>query len=59
MNLDTIKDEIIDWIAKTNDQRAINKLLSLKNELIAQKDNSNLKIYGSGKHLIRIYCRRF
>lgn len=59
MNLDTTKVELIDWIAQTNDQRAINRLLSLKNELNAQKDNSNSKIYGSGKHLIDYVAEDF
>ena len=45
MNLDTIKVELIDWIAQTNDERAINKLVSLKNELNAQKDNSQTQKY--------------
>ena len=42
-------------------QQAINNLLSLKNELNAQKDdsNSNSKIYGSGKHLIDYVAEDF
>ena len=59
MDLDTTKVELIDWIAQTNDERAINKLLSLKNELNAQKDDSNSKIYGSGKHLIDYVAEDF
>jgi hypothetical protein len=30
MNIDTIKVELIDWIAQLNDQQAIDKLLTLK-----------------------------
>ena len=44
MDLDTTKLELINWIAQTNDERAINKLLSLKNELNAQKDKANSTI---------------
>ena len=59
MNLDTTKVELIDWIAQTNDARAINKLVSLKNELNTQKDNPKSKIYGSGKHLIDYVAEDF
>lgn len=51
MNADTVKVELIDWIARLSDQYSINKILSLKKELnaIAKSDS---KIFGSGKHLI-------
>jgi len=51
MNIDSIKVELIDWIAKLNDQKQINELLTLKKQLSAQS-KSNQKIFGSGKHLI-------
>ncbi len=51
MNADTVKIELIDWIAKLNDQYSISKILSLKKELsVTSKTKS--KIFGSGKHLI-------
>ena len=51
MNNDSIKVELIDWIAKLNDRNDINKLLTLKKQL-SSKSKSNQKIFGSGKHLI-------
>ncbi|RLD52112.1 MAG: type II toxin-antitoxin system prevent-host-death family antitoxin [Bacteroidetes bacterium] len=51
MNADTVKIELIDWIARLNDQYSINKIVSLKKDLSA-KINSDPKIFGSGKHLI-------
>jgi hypothetical protein len=59
MNIDTIKVELIDWIAQLNDHHTINKLLSLKNKLSIQKNESNSKIYGSGKHLIDFVAEDF
>jgi hypothetical protein len=59
MNIDTIKVELIDWIAQLNDHHTINKLLSLKNKLSIQKNKSNSKIYGSGKHLIDFVAEDF
>lgn len=52
MNIDTIKVELIDWIAQLNDQQAINKLLSLKKKLSSHRKKTDSKIYGSGKHLV-------
>ena len=51
MNVDTIKVELIHWIARLNDQYSINKILTLKKKL-STTDKSNSKIFGSGKHLI-------
>ena len=51
MNADTVKVELIDWIARLSDQYSINKILSLKKEL-SVKTKSDSKIFGSGKHLI-------
>ncbi len=51
MNIDTIKVELIDWIARLNDQYAINKILTLKKKL-STKTKSDAKIFGSGKHLV-------
>jgi hypothetical protein len=59
MNIDTIKVELIDWIAQINDQQTINKLLSLKNKLSTQKSKPHSKIYGSGKHLIDYVAEDF
>jgi len=59
MNMDTIKVELIDWIAQLNDQQAIKKLLSLKKKLSSKKSESNSKIYGSGKHLIDYVAEDF
>ena len=51
MNVDTIKIELIHWIAKISDQYSINKILALKKEL-STTDKTDSKIFGSGKHLI-------
>jgi len=51
MNIDSIKVELIDWIAKLNDQKDLSKLITLKKRL-STKSKSNQKIFGSGKHLI-------
>jgi hypothetical protein len=59
MNIDTIKVELIDWIAQLNDQQAINKLLSLKKKLSTQNRKPESKIYGSGKHLIDYVAEDF
>jgi len=52
MNIDTIKVELINWIAQLKDQQSINKLLTLKNNLTHKKKKSDSKIFGSGKHLV-------
>ena len=51
MNTDTVKVELIDWIAKLSDQYSINKILSLKKQL-SVTTKSDSKIFGSGRHLI-------
>jgi len=51
MNLDTIKIELIDWLAGINDQSLINKILNLKKEF-NNTEKTHTKIFGSGKHLI-------
>ena len=51
MNVDSIKIELIDWIAQLKDQRSINRIVSLKQKLSDVK-KSESKIFGSGKHLI-------
>ncbi|OFX19015.1 MAG: hypothetical protein A2033_15110 [Bacteroidetes bacterium GWA2_31_9] len=51
MNVDTVKVELIDWIARLNDKNSINKLLSLKKKL-STTNKANSIIFGSGKHLI-------
>ena len=53
MNVDAKKVELIDWIAKLNDQVSIDKVLTLKKKLSDKKDKkSNKEIFGSGKHLV-------
>jgi len=59
MNIDTIKVELIDWIAQLNDQQAINKLLTLKKKLSSYKKKPDSKIYGSGKHLVEYIADDF
>lgn len=51
MNNDTIKIELIDWISRLNDQKVINKLLTLKKSLVLNTE-SKPKMFGSGKNLI-------
>lgn len=58
MNVDSVKIELIDWIAKLNDNDSIEKIMSLKKELT----NTGLKktrIFGSGKHLISFIADDF
>ena len=53
MNLDTIKIEIIDWLAGLNDQSLLNKILNLKKEKeFNTTGKTHTKIFGSGKDLI-------
>lgn len=59
MNVDTIKVELIDWIARLNDPNSINKILALKNQLGASKRESDSKIFGSGKHLVEYIADDF
>lgn len=51
MNVDAKKVELMDWIAKLKDERALGKLLALKKRL-SHGNKSRSKIFGSGKHLI-------
>ena len=60
MNIDTIKVELIDWIARLNDQYSINKLLTLKKKLSTKtKAQADSKIFGSGKHLVEFIADDF
>lgn len=59
MNIDSIKIELIDWIAQLNDQHSIQKLLSVKNQLSPSKNKSESKVFGSGKHLIEYVADDF
>lgn len=52
MNIDTIKIELIDWIARLNDKNSINKILTLKEMLSTRKRKSDSKIFGTGKYLV-------
>ena len=51
MNVDTVKIELIDWIARLKDPSSIDKVLTLKKKLSTKK-HSEKKIFGSGKYLI-------
>lgn len=51
MHVDTVKIELINWIAKLSDQYSLNKIMSLKKDL-SQSDIATSTIFGSGKHLI-------
>lgn len=59
MNVDTIKVELIDWIARLNDQHSINKILTLKKKLGTKKKESDSRIFGSGKHLVEYIADDF
>jgi hypothetical protein len=50
MNKDSVKVELIDWIAGLKDNNSIEKVLALKKSLT--KPLGSGKIFGSGKHLI-------
>lgn len=52
MNIDTVKIELINWIAKLNDQTSIGKILNLKKKLSVSSKKEDTKIFGSGKHLV-------
>lgn len=53
MNIDTVKVELIDWIAQLKDEQTLQHLQALKNkEVLPQEGEPPSKIYGSGKHLI-------
>ncbi|MEA1972001.1 MAG: hypothetical protein U9N34_01690 [Candidatus Cloacimonadota bacterium] len=58
MNTDTVKLELIDWIARLSDQYSINKLISLKEEL-SVSTKSKKEIFGSGKNLIEFISDDF
>ncbi|MCA1752782.1 MAG: hypothetical protein ABR572_07010 [Cryomorphaceae bacterium] len=59
MNIDSIKVELINWIAGLNDRQAINKLMSLKKKSMPAKNTTDSKIFGSGKHLIEYIADDF
>lgn len=58
MNIDTVKVELIDWIAQLHDQRAINKVIELKKKLSSKMDTEH-RTFGSGKHLIEFIAEDF
>jgi hypothetical protein len=58
MNIDSLKVELIDWIAKLNDNAAIERIISLKKEL-THTGLRKTRIYGSGKHLISFIADDF
>ncbi|MEA3495557.1 MAG: type II toxin-antitoxin system prevent-host-death family antitoxin [Bacteroidota bacterium] len=58
MNADTVKIELIDWIATLSDEYSISKILSLKKELSATS-KTKAKIFGSGKHLFEFISDDF
>jgi hypothetical protein len=59
MNIDSIKVELIDWIAQLNDQQSIYKLLNLKKKLGIKKKETGIEIFGSGKHLVGYIAEDF
>ncbi len=60
MNVDSIKVELIDWIAGLNDQSSINKILTLKKKLNNKsKTTAGSDLFGSGKHLIEYIADDF
>jgi len=58
MNVDSLKVELIDWIAKLNDNAAIERIISLKKELTPTRLKKT-RIFGSGKHLISFIANDF
>ena len=58
MNVDSLKVELIDWIAKLNDNSAIERIISLKKEL-THPGLKKTRIFGSGKHLISFIANDF
>ncbi len=52
MNLNSMKVELINWIAQLNDREAIHSLLSIKKRTKPTKIAADSKIFGSGKHLV-------
>ena len=59
MNINTVKVELIDWIAQLKDEQTLQSLQSLKKQWNSQKAKSPSKIYGSGKHLIDYVAEDF
>lgn len=59
MNNDSIKIELIDWIAHLNDHQSINEVMTLKNKLNVKRMEPDLKLFGSGKHLIEYIAADF
>jgi hypothetical protein len=58
MNVDSLKVELIDWIAKLNDNAAIERIISLKKEL-THTGKKKTRVFGSGKHLISFIANDF
>lgn len=58
MNVDSLKVELIDWIAKLNDNAAIERIISLKKEL-THSGFRKTRIFGSGKHLVTFIADDF
>ena len=48
-----------DWIARLNDQDAINKVLVLKRKLVSKEEKPDTRIFGSGKHLVEYIADDF
>lgn len=59
MNIDSIKVELINWIAQLNDQQDIYTLLSLKKKLKLKRAPSDSEIFGSGKDLVEYIADDF
>jgi hypothetical protein len=58
MNSDSIKIELIDWIAQLNDQNILSELLTFKKKLSIE-NQSTRPIFGSGKHLVEYIADDF
>ena len=59
MNNDSLKVELIDWIAQLEDKDALNKMLILKKKLSIKTEKPDPKIFGSGKHLVEYIAEDF
>lgn len=58
MNIDTQKIELIDWIAKLQDQQIIESILHLK-ERSASRQERKKKVFGSGKDIVEYLSEDF
>ncbi len=52
MNIDAKKIELIDWIARLQDQKTINSISQLKAQLARKQVDDRIEVFGSGKDMI-------